>query len=699
MLRALSDIAVLSHAIAGLAFFLLGVSLLMHGKGQAHRRVLALACLVTTAWALVFAGYFAWTAQWAFIAALAEVLRNFGWTCLLMLLLGFFQRSKAGKFAAPVFVAGAFYGVVLLITVYVYRQVGYAVTPAQFTASTAARVACAVLGLLLVEQLYRDTRVEQRWGIKFACLGIGGLFAYDFYMYTDAMLFRHVSPEIWAARGVVDALTAPLIAISAWRNPRWTLGLTVSRRIMVRSAVLTGAAFYLLLMASAGYYLRIFGGSWGGVMQVAFSFAAGTLLIGILFSGAFRSWLRVSISKHFYHYNYDYREEWLSFTRSLSQEGPGLGERVIQALANLVESPGGAMFLVDESGNCKTAARWNMPLSSEADAANSDLCRYLEQKQWIIDLGEYEIDAGRYDDIVLPAWLRTFARAWLVIPLNLHGALLGFVVLERPRSTVNLNWEVIDLLKVAGSQAASYLAQQRSANELMIARQFESFNRMSTFVVHDIKNLVSQLSLLMSNAQRHKDNPEFQKDMIDTVGYSVQKMKLMLQKLSRKDSAGTHAPLLIEALLRQAVESKSGSEPRPVLFVVDADLMVAANWERLERIIGHIIQNAIEASARDGKVCITVARAGDGAEVTIEDNGQGMSEAFIRDRLFTPFESTKSAGMGIGVFESREYIAELGGSLTVESREMVGTVFRLVLPLHRDQQDDIDLQEETSDSK
>jgi putative PEP-CTERM system histidine kinase len=325
-----------------------------------------------------------------------------------------------------------------------------------------------------------------------------------------------------------------------------------------------------------------------------------------------------------------------------------------------------------------------MGLCSEADPANAGLCLFLEQKQWVIDLREYSADPDRYDHIALPDWLRTFPRAWLVIPLNLHGKLFGFVVLEQPRSAVNLNWEVIDLLKVAGSQAASYLAQQQSANDLMVARQFESFNRMSTFVVHDIKNLVSQLSLLTANAQRHNDNPEFQKDMIETVGYSVQKMKLMLQKLSHKDPAGRHAPLPIDALLQQAVESKSGAEPGPHLSIVDAGLMVEANWERLERVIGHLIQNAIEASLRNGKVMVTVLREGACAEISIADSGQGMSEAFIRDRLFKPFDSTKSAGMGIGVFESREYIHELGGRLSVDSRESIGTTFRLLLPLHKD---------------
>ena len=261
------------------------------------------------------------------------------------------------------------------------------------------RVAMAVMGMILVEQLYRNTPAKQRWGIKYACLGIGGLFAYDFYLYSDAMLFRHVNSEIWAARGIVNALIVPLIAVSAARNPQWSLEISVSRRILFHSAALFGAAIYLLAMAAAGYYLRFFGGSWGTVLQAAFLFGAVILLMGVLFSGTLRSWLKVFISKHFFIYNYDYREEWLRFTRTLSEDGHGLGERTIQAVAELVESPGGALWISRESGNCEPVAHWNMPLASGFEPVNSSFCQFLENKQWVIDLQEYDSNPEKYGAI------------------------------------------------------------------------------------------------------------------------------------------------------------------------------------------------------------------------------------------------------------------------------------------------------------
>jgi putative PEP-CTERM system histidine kinase len=353
----------------------------------------------------------------------------------------------------------------------------------------------------------------------------------------------------------------------------------------------------------------------------------------------------------------------------------------VQAVAALVESPGGLMWIRRDSGLFEPAANWMLPPTTVGEPADSAFCGFLGAKQWVVDLQEYRDSPEKYDGVPMPAWLLDYPRGWLVVPLMMQGRLFGFMLLVQPRSPIKLNWEVIDLLKIAGNQAASYLAQYEAANALLVARQFESFNRMSTFVVHDLKNLVSQLSLLMSNAERHKHNPEFQNDMIETVNFSVQKMKLLLQKLSRSVTPENPAALSIERLLRQAVALKGAFEPQPVLTVADAGLTVRADWERLERVVGHLIQNAIEATGKDGRVDIELARRGGEVQIRISDSGEGMSEEFIRERLFKPFESTKSAGMGIGVFESQEYIQELGGALQVTSVPGHGSTFTIILPL------------------
>jgi len=683
----LTSIATLSYASAALAFLFLSMLLLTSWRGRVHGMAITAICLLTAGWAAALAWQAASAMPISLLSQIFELLRGVGWCTFLLVLL----KPATGVWLVDLlknkrFLAGA----VLLAALFFYRPV-FLYALIGLTTHPIARVTLAIAGMLLVEQLFRNTPSRERWGIKFACLGIAGLFAYDFYLYSDAMLFRHINPEIWAARGGVNALAVPLLAISAARNPKWSTGISVSRRILYHSAALLGSAIYLLAMAAAGYYLQIFGGNWGNVMQAVFLSGALLLLVVILFSGACRAWLRVFISKHFYSYGYDYREEWVRFTRTLSKQGPELGERTIQAVADLVESPAGALYIARESGLCEAAAHWNLSPPDATEPIDGVFCRFLESKEWVVDLQEERAISGSDADVIIPRWLLDFTRAWLVVPLLLQGKLFGFMVLAQPRSRVGLNWEVLDLLKIAGSQAASYLAQQEAANALMVARQFESFNRMSTFMVHDLKNLVFQLSLLLSNAEKHKNNPAFQNDMLETVDLSVQKMKLLLQKLARGISVEMPATLQLEKLLRQAIAAKSGSEPKPTLEITDGNLAVFANWARLERVIGHLIQNAIEATPKDGKVNILLERQADCAVVTVSDSGAGMSEEFVREKLFKPFESTKAGGMGIGVFESREYINELGGRLDVESLPSRGTIFRLSLPLREDEKPLVDL--------
>ncbi|MEO8418108.1 MAG: XrtA/PEP-CTERM system histidine kinase PrsK [Methylophilaceae bacterium] len=681
----LTNIAVFSYATAAVAFAFLSTLLLTSWRGRLHGMVLTVACLLTLLWAITVAYQVARGHPLSLMVDILEILRNAGWVVFLIMLLGAFrQATVSSAFRARLFVVviTAFFLLLIFATMYVYGEYVNPYGTAAFMIGIVGRVAIAVIGMILVEQLYRNTPPNERWGIKYLCLGIGGMFAYDFYLYSDAMLFRHVNPEIWSARGIVNALIVPLIAVSAARNPQWSLGISVSRRLLFHSVTLLGAATYLLAMAAAGYLLRFFGGSWGTVLQAVFLFGAVILLISVLFSGTLRSWLKVFISKHFFSYNYDYREEWLRFTRTFSEDGQGLGERAIQAIAELVESPGGGLWICRESGSCEPEAHWNIPLGHDSEPVDGSFCQFLENKQWVIDLQEYAASPERYETVSMPQWLLAIPKARLAVPLILHRKLFGFVVLTQPRSQIKLNWEISDLLKIAGNQAASYLAQQETANALLVARQFESFNRMSTFVVHDLKNLVSQLSLLLSNVEKHKNNPEFQKDMIDTVDLSVQKMKRLLQKLNVGNSVEKPAPLLIENLLQQAVAANSAAEPMPVLEILDPGLEVLANWTSLEQVIGHLIQNAIEATPKDGQVLLRLTKGENIAIIEIQDTGYGMSTEFIRERLFKPFESTKSAGMGIGVFESREYVHELGGQVEVVSNESSGTTFRLILPLH-----------------
>jgi putative PEP-CTERM system histidine kinase len=282
----------------------------------------------------------------------------------------------------------------------------------------------------------------------------------------------------------------------------------------------------------------------------------------------------------------------------------------------------------------------------------------------------------------LPAWLAALPRARLLVPLVHQERLFGIVVLQQPSGDLRLNWEVLDLLKVAAGQVASYLALQAAAEALATARQFESYHRMSTFVVHDLKNLVAQLSLMIPNARAHGDNPAFRADMLETLEHAVQKTTLMLHKLLRSDARQCTEPVDLGQLLARLVALHGSAAPVPTLdcAVPVPGSQVQADPDRLLRVLGHLLQNAIDATPSTGTVRVRLDAGVDTWRVTIDDSGHGMSAQFMRERLFKPFETTKSAGMGIGAYESRAYILELGGTLEATSVPGCGATFTVTLP-------------------
>jgi putative PEP-CTERM system histidine kinase len=679
-------IGTLSYAAAAAAYCFLTILLVIGWRGRLAGALLTFAALLTAGWAAMMVYQAARPEVWTLPGELLEVAHKTGWFVFLLILLGYARPTAQGpdlalrRIAIGILAACAMI-MVLTVALHISRD-SELLRELRFLTSILAPGLLALVGLLLVEHLYRNTNLQQRWSLKFLCLGLGAYFAFDFYLFSDAMLFRRINPDIWSARGIVAAAITPLIAVSAARNPTWSLDVAISRQFVLHSTTLLGAAAYLLVMAVAGYYIRFFGGTWGGLLQVVFLFGAGVLLVLGLFSGTLRAQLKIFLSKHFFSYRYDYREEWLRFTRTLSEIGTGtrVQERCIEALAQLVESPGGALWMRQENDSFERVAQWNFAVP--VSRFNGERLRqFFAKRQWVIDLDEYRSNGDIYEGVELPSWLVDTSQAWLLVPLDLHEQLEGFVVLERSRGRVTVNWEVSDLLRTAGRQAATYVAQARASEELARSKQFESFNKMSAFVVHDLKNLVAQLSLLLRNAQRHKSNPAFQHDMLETVQSSVQKMnRILMQLRSGGLPVEPPVPVRVADVVERAVRSKSLSAIAPKLHASDANLWVAASAERLERVIGHLVQNAIEATPAEGSVDVRVSRQGPDAIIEVCDTGRGMSAEFIRNTLFKPFESTKRTGMGIGTYESREYIRELGGRMEVSSALGNGSKFTIALP-------------------
>jgi putative PEP-CTERM system histidine kinase len=675
----LLEVAFWGYGLAAVAYFIFGLYAFLAWRGGAAGAALLGAVSASCLWALSAAVY-ARTPYPSLISlsGLLDALRGGAWYAFLIFLLRNISDSPARwPVVVALLIVGAQVGSLGL-------EVSGAVGAVPLRPVLGAWLGQAVFGLMLVEQLYRGVPAASRWGIKPLCIALGAGYIFDLYLFADGSLFGRLDEDVWAMRGVAHAILIPLIAMSGARNPSWTLRMSMSREMVFHSTALAVAGLYLLVISGAAYYVRFFGGDWGRALQLTLLFA-GLVLLGILlFSGSQRARLRVFINKHLFPYRYDYRNEWLRFTQALSSAGRGLdlGRSVIQALADLVESPGGSVWLRDADGRFSMHSRVNQPSIDVTEPADSPLCRFLEEREWVINLEEYRLRPAQYGGLRLPEWLSTLQGAWLVIPLKGTGSLVGFVVLNVPRARFEIDWEVLDLLKTAQRQAAGYLERMQAAEALLEARKFDSFNRMSAFVVHDLKNLVAQLSLMLKNAERHKDNPEFQQDMLETVAHAEARMRGLMSQLQEKRSIDPPRLTDVAAIARSVCRSKLGQRPEVRLVEDSGDSTeVLAHPERLERIIGHVVQNALDATDEDGMVTIRISTADAGRiRMVVEDTGCGMAPEFLRERLSRPFQTTKTSGMGIGVFETRQYVNEIGGTLRFDSEVGRGTLVTIDLP-------------------
>lgn len=552
-----------------------------------------------------------------------------------------------------------------------------------------AALGLPVLGLVLVEQLFRNLPEDSRWNAKPVCLGLALIFVFDIYYYSEAVLFGRFDVDAGQVRGIVHALALPLIFVASRRRGDWIGRLQVSRQAAFYSASLLLVGGYLLFVAALGYAVRAWGGDWGRAMQLALLSAALLLLLALLLSGSMRARLRVFVGKHFFSYRYDYREQWLRFTNMLSAQetgsgvgGQDVGGRVVRGLADMLESPGGSLWTHQGAGAVYAqSVRWNLPAEPSTEPAEAALPQFLRATGWIIDIDEYRRAPKRYGTLVLPDWLLANPNFWLLVPLGAHEDLLGWVLLARPRAPVQMNWETRDLVKTASRQAAGFLAQMNATEALLELRKFEAFNRMSAFVVHDLKNIVTQLSLMLKNAERLHANPEFQQDMLLTVQSSLDKMRrLMLQLREGATPPGTVAGVELAPMV-QRLQDMARACGRDLQLRQAARLSTRGHEERLERVLGHLVHNALDATAQGGEVWIAVSRQAGQVVVEVGDTGVGMTDEFVQNRLFRPFSSTKESGMGIGSHESLQYVRELGGQIQVDSQPGRGTVMKVLLPL------------------
>ena len=612
----------------------------------------------------------------------------------LWLLFGLFTRDDRDKSVAPVrpviiAVALVELGQMALIGLHLRLQTMAAIGPetgsAMLQLAMMFRLLACIGALVLVHNLYVGAAQSARQALRWPAAALTVLWLYDLNLCTITYLGGTTPAALVEGRALAVIASVAMLGYGTL-GTRSELRFQPSRSFAFRSFSLAVIGAYLVVMVLIAQAIAYAGSDSARALQIGFVLVASAVAMALLPSRKMRGWLRVTVAKHMFQHRYDYRAEWLRFTDTIGRAGPqaaSLHQRAVQAVADITDSPRGLLLTPREEGGLGIDARWNWPgIEVPAQAMDGAGVRFFEDSQFIIDLDD--LRNGRRQGIpqsASPAWLLDDPDAWAMVPLLHYERLVGVVILSRPTVARMLDWEDFDLLRVIGRQLASYLAEQGSQDALGEAQRFDEFNRRIAFVMHDIKNLASQLSLLARNAEKHADKAEFRADMILTLRNSTDKLQALLARLSRYGAQGGAS--LQEVPLEQVLARVAGQfAGKHEVIVLQRDPCIArCDPEALEQALVHLVQNGIEAGPEGSPVFLDLRTDATAATIEVIDAGSGMSPEFIRTRLFKPFHSSKPGGFGIGAFEARELVRAMGGRLDVESREGIGTRFQIRLPL------------------
>ena len=686
------NLGLYSYLGAGLAYSFFAILLLFSWRESLQGKLIFIAMLVSACWAVIAAQIALHKESYLLSYQAFEVIRYIAWYLFLFKLFDVAlsdaapsrhsQKRSYQKFIRWALPLSVGFALVLLLNEIL---VAVFTLPGQFVFGIAGNVILAIIGLAIIEQLFRNTSSRYRWATKYLFFGAGGIFVFDFYLYADALLFRSIDQGLWDARGLVHVVAVPLLAISSARNKNWSLNIFVSRDIILNTTAILSGGFYLLAMAGAGYYLREFGGDWGKVGQIMFLTLAVVFLFVVLTSSQIRAKTRVFLSKHFYKNKYDYRIEWLRLTEDLKVDADNKdhNKTAIEAMAHIVDARAGSLWLRDETGDYKNVEVWQCPRMENILERDSSLITFMENKGFIINMRELSSHADEYKGLVLPDWLLKTGKPWLLVPLHGVNALRGFVVLASPLIERTINWEDRDLLKTAAKQITSYLTVLTTSAQLAEAKQFEVFTRLSAYMVHDLKNIAAELELIAINSKKHTGNPEFIEDAFGTVENAAADINRLLAQLrNRRAESEKKIQVDLVELVSGVVETKKHLLPAPQFQAPAESSFVPLEKQRFANVLAHLIDNAQQATADDGEIIVTLSSTEKMHIIGIKDNGHGMDDDFIRNRLFKPFDTTKgNAGMGIGMYESREFIRQLGGDINVQSNPGKGSIITLHIPL------------------
>jgi putative PEP-CTERM system histidine kinase len=548
----------------------------------------------------------------------------------------------------------------------------------------------AILVVNNLEKTFRSTVGTMRWRMKFVFLGLTAILAGRIYTLSQHLLFSTYDFTLLDVANGALFLGCVLITIGNMRDGFEEIEVYPSRSVLQGTLTVLLAGGYLFVIGLFAQFIAFLGGAESFKIQAFLALAAIAVLAILLLSERLRQKIQFFVSRHFKRPQHDCRTVWLRFTHAMSgvldpdtlcsAAAKSISEafnilsvtiwRVDQRKEVLVL--GGSTVLTSRnatSNTLDTLLRSAMPPPSRLFSSPFNLEN--EDEQWAENLKR----------LTMAQFRKGGDR--MCLPLVSGERLVGVAVLADRVNALSYTIEELDLLKCIGDQIAACLSNLRLADELMLARELEAFQTMSTFFVHDLKNAASSLSLTLQNLPLHFDHPDFRQEALKGLANTAARINLQISRLGALRRKLDLKP--VESDLNQLVtETLANLKAAPGVEVVK-DLhpvpKVVVDREQLQNVVTNLLLNAQEAIAGHGRIHVKTGQREGRAIVSVTDDGCGMSPKFLRDSLFRPFQTTKQRGLGIGMFQSKIIVEAHRGSIEVESEPGKGTRFGVTLPL------------------
>ena len=563
----------------------------------------------------------------------------------------------------------------------------------------------AVLILINFENTFRLAKISSRKGRKFPLYVLTSAFLFWVYAVSQMLMYSRISSGLALTGFIVIIATNMVLIVYSIKYGLMQLEVSLGREVVYSSAMIFIVGVYLLIIGIAGKIVQYAGGSVNIFLTFLAALVVFFVLLALLVSKSLKERVKIFVDRNFYKNRYDYREQWGQFSESLSAvlNLDEVLKIIIDNITTIFSTNKGTILLSNELTG-KIVVRKTKDIHNLQDIEFDQQSEFIDWFHRFAEAVEIKMLINQAEQLGINELEKENLeklKATVCVPLIVQTKFMGILALGEKEQNEPYSKEDFDLLETLANQSSVAILNAKLNEDLIVSKEMESFHKLSSFVLHDLKNSVSMLSMIIKNAERNWEKQEFRRDMVTTISNAVSKMRSIISKIStlpdklvpKREMVG------INDLITRIIRENKIKDEKNISYKENFQKLplIAIDPEQIQKVIENLVINAMEAMPKGGDLQIStkvienqdVENSNNGTmvsttsyvEIMISDTGMGIPQEFIQNRLFKPFQTTKKKGLGIGLYQCWEIVIAHGGKIEVESKENKGTCFIVLLPI------------------